>query len=77
MTVIQVDAEMRERLGRIHGRVLLQDEHGEAIGYFDPVTRSDLDRAKQQFTDEEVDAARRSTERVTTTELLEYLGQHR
>jgi len=64
MTAIVVDKELREKLQKLGHEVPLCDESGSTLGWFLPEAeymKVLYDRARQMFTDEELDRAEKET----------------
>lgn len=72
-----VDPSLRDRLAGLDSDLELCDEQGRTLGYFTPAAgdQRPYDWAKAQFTDEELDQARREPGGRTTAEVLARLGR--
>ena len=76
MNRVTVDPETRTRLQNLDKELEIYDEAGTKLGIFlptDPDEAAIYEWARNEFTDEEIDAARSEKGRVTTQELLEGL----
>ena len=76
MTRVIADEGLKARLKDFSESLEICDESGHVLGYFQPVMIHDreiYDWAKKEFTEEELELARQSTEWYTTEEVLEHL----
>jgi len=73
MTRVIVDASLQVKLPQLDSSFEFCDESGRTLGYYVPAPdqlRELYDWAKAQFTDEEVERARREPGELTTAEVL-------
>jgi hypothetical protein len=78
MTRLIVPSSLRTQLQGLDSELELCDESGRTLGYFVPSAldeRALYDRIRSEFTDEEIEAARRQPGGRTTAEVLECLGR--
>ena len=76
MNRVTVDPETRTRLQNLDKEIEIYDESGTKLGVFlpaDPDEAAIYEWARNEFMDEEIDAARSEEGRLTTQELLEGL----
>ena len=76
MNRVTVDPETRTRLQNLDKELEIYDEAGTKLGVFlpaDPDEAAIYEWARNEFTDEEIDAARREGGGITTQELLRKL----
>jgi hypothetical protein len=78
MTRVIADEGLKARLKDFSESLEICDESGNLVGYFQPLPtpihdREIYDWAKKEFTEEELERARQSTEWYTTEQVLEYL----
>ena len=78
MNKILVEPTIRSQLHGLDTELELCDESGRTLGYFVPLTGAESRHyawAKTQFTDEELESARREPGGRTTAEVLARLGK--
>jgi hypothetical protein len=78
MTTVIVDKELTDKLKAIEHKAVLCDESGSTVGWFLPEAeymKKMYERARQMFTDEELERARRQPGGFTTAEVLEHLNK--
>jgi hypothetical protein len=76
MNKLVLDPAVRSQLNGLNGEVELCDEEGRTVGFFVPANLRErlwYDWAKAQFTDDELERARRQPGGRTTAEVLERL----
>jgi hypothetical protein len=76
MSTVLIDAATAAKLSEPKTTVELRTEDGKLVGVFTPrreATPEDYEWARQQFTVEEIEAARREDGGFTTAEVLAYL----
>ena len=76
MNKVMLDETLRSKLNGLDTRLELCDESGRTLGYFLPaaeVDRSLYAWAHEQFTDEELELARRQPGGRTTAQVLDHL----
>ncbi len=78
MNTIVVDRLLRSKLNNLDSRLELRDESGKVLGYFVPA--SERERllyawAQAEFTDEEIERARREPGGLAIAEVLADLGE--
>ena len=77
MTRIVVDDSLLNRLQNLAGELVFCDEAGRTLGYFLPAGGSDADLygwARSEFTDDELERARREPGGISTDDLLRTLS---
>jgi hypothetical protein len=77
MTAITIPASMKPLFGQLSEPVSVQDEQGNVLGFYTPVTQAskeDYEWAKKQFTAEELQRSRASGIAGTTDEVLRKIG---
>lgn len=78
MTAITIPASIKPLFGQVCEPVSVQDEQGNVLGFYTPLrqaTKEDYEWARKQFTQEEIDSARREQGGFTTQEVLEHLNR--
>lgn len=76
MTRVIADDDLKSRLKDFSESLEICDESGLVLGFFYPMAvhdRAVYDWADSQFTDEELELARKDPVRYTTAEILEHL----
>lgn len=76
MNTLRIDESFRSRLNELGTEVVFCDEAGRPLGYFVPVAQADAslyEWARREFTDDEIEKARRETGGATTAEVLQGL----
>jgi hypothetical protein len=78
MSTVIVDAATAAQLDKQRGEVEVRTPDGRLVGLFTPLreaTAEDYEWARQQFTVEEIEAARQEPGGFTTAQVLEHLRQ--
>ena len=78
MTAITIPTSMKPLFGQVSEPVSVRDEQGNVLGFLTPMrqaTKEDYEWARQQFTEQELEAARREPGGFTTQEVLEHLNR--
>ncbi|HZL91491.1 MAG TPA: hypothetical protein VFB96_24190 [Pirellulaceae bacterium] len=78
MTAITIPASMKPLFGQVSEPVSVRDEQGNVLGFFTPMrqaTQEDYEWARQQFTEQEIEAARSEPGGFTTQEVLDHLSR--
>lgn len=78
MTAITIPASITPLFGQVAEPVPVMDEQGNVLGFYTPMrqaTKEDYEWARQQFTQAEINAARREPGGFTTEEVLEHLSR--
>ena len=78
MTTVVIDKELRDKLNGFEHEVIFCDESGQPVGRFLPESeymKFLYERARHMFTDEELEAGRRSQREYTTAEVIEHLNK--
>lgn len=76
MTTVQIDPDLRKRLPKLDTPLEFHDEQGRRLGYFIPTQEADAEGwawARNAFTDEEIERARREEGGFTLREILDEL----
>lgn len=75
MSAITIPESLKSSFG-VTEETPVCDEHGNVLGFYTPVcqgTKEDYEWARQQFTKEDIEAARNEQGGYTTAEVLAYL----
>lgn len=78
MTAITIPASIQPLFGQVSEPVSVRDEQGNLLGFYTPMrqaTKEDYEWARKQFTEAQIDAARREPGGFTTQEVLEHLNR--
>lgn len=79
MNKILVDPGTRTRLDNLESELEFCDESGRTLGFFVPAAEAEpalYEWARREFTDEEIERARREPGGLTIDEVLDGLGEH-
>ena len=74
MNKIVIDKDLRTRLDNLDTELELCDESGHTLGYFVPTSETNpslYESARCEFTEEEIESARKESGGLTISEVLE------